>query len=348
LATYPLTEQLPDTSLLALTNRGERASGAFWTYASLGLRRESALVQPIAVDETIAVRIQLPSPWSGDTMLEYRLWTSEATDGMNCNDSAQLTSWAFPAATYSAQGFDGPLFPPPAWAVADSDGGIRSWARTTDSAMSHSGTGCASCTGESAGGSNDWLTSGTVYPTRNCLDSVGFFVRNRVPLVTNALEIWALSEGRQPVMLLQLRLGDTTYSRHSLSLDQFDGSHVRVAFRFWSWSNWRGLYLDDVWLSRVELPPRDIVQRSLLLLPELAFTQNPATGDFVAVRCSLASAAGRRLTLRNIAGQMVRTFVLDPSGVTSLDLRGFTPGVYIATLRTTGQSVSRKLVITAR
>jgi hypothetical protein len=54
-----------------------------------------------------------------------------------------------------------------------------------------------------------------------------------------------------------------------------------------------------------------------------------------------------KLTLRDVLGRAVKSFALDPSGSMRLDLRGLAPGVYVATLESTGQSVSSKLVLTA-
>jgi hypothetical protein len=80
--------------------------------------------------------------------------------------------------------------------------------------------------------------------------------------------------------------------------------------------------------------------------PELALAPNPATGRFVMARYDIAAGTRDNLVLRDVLGRYVQSFALDPSGITELDLRRLSPGVYIATLRTTGQSVSRKLVIT--
>jgi len=80
--------------------------------------------------------------------------------------------------------------------------------------------------------------------------------------------------------------------------------------------------------------------------PELALAPNPATSRFVMARYDIAAGTRDNLVLRGVLGRYVQSFALDPSGITELDLRRLSPGVYIATLRTTGQSVSRKLVIT--
>jgi len=81
--------------------------------------------------------------------------------------------------------------------------------------------------------------------------------------------------------------------------------------------------------------------------PELAFTPNPASGRFVNIRYSLTAATRGKLILRDVLGRTVRSFSLGPSARTRLDLRGLAPGVYMATLEASGQSVSRKLIMTA-
>ncbi len=74
-------------------------------------------------------------------------------------------------------------------------------------------------------------------------------------------------------------------------------------------------------------------------------TPNPAGGVFT-MTCRTAKRAS--LTLRNALGETVRSYALPQSGSTRLDLRGFAPGVYMATLDASGQTLSRKLIITAR
>jgi hypothetical protein len=84
------------------------------------------------------------------------------------------------------------------------------------------------------------------------------------------------------------------------------------------------------------------------LLPLLAFAPNPACDRTVTVRCALAVGSKRMLTIRNVVGRVVRTFVLDPSGVARLDLIDLSPGVYVAILDAAVPRISRKLVITSR
>jgi hypothetical protein len=353
LLTYPIIAGRSDTALLTIANEGRHASAKFWAFSSLGLTRDSTPVQPIAVGETSAVRVALPSSTAQDTMLDYRLWTSEQTDGIRYNDSARLRCWSFPTSTYLAEGFNDSEFPPGGWVVADSDGGTHCWMRQAGASGSHSGTGFASCAGESTGTSDDWLVGGSICPDGGYPDSVGFFIRNDLPLITYSLEVWALRARHAPAMLLSLSLGDTVYSRHSVSLDTFDGDTIEVAFRHRSWGDWRGLYLDDIWFSGAPAsdtsdPHRDPVQRREQQLPVLAFAPNPAGGRVVTVRSAIAVGSRRRLTIRNVLGGVVQTFVLDPSGITRLDLRDLAPGVYMATLDGTMPLVTRKLVLAVR
>jgi hypothetical protein len=353
LLTYPVIPKGSDTALLTLTNKGLHSSGPFWAYASSGLARESAVVGAIAVGETTSVRIPLPSPTAPDAVTDYCLWAAEYYDGIRCNDSTRLRCWSFPASTYAAESFDEPDFPPPGWSVVDSDFGTHRWARQSASGRSHSGSGFAYCVGESTGNSDDWLISGSICPDRDYRDSVGFFIRNDVPLITYNLEVWVLSGRHAPVSLLSLSLGDTAYSRNSVSLDTFDGDTVKVAFRHRSWGDWRGPCLDDIWFGRIYAPDtseprRDGVRRTATQLPGLAFVPNPASGRVATVQCAVAMGDRQRLTIHNVLGRAMRTVALDPSGVTELDLRNFATGVYFAALNTGSQSVSRKLVITTR
>jgi hypothetical protein len=361
LATYPDVALKSGAALLVLTNAGMQTSGTFWAYASLGLARKSTLVEPIAGGETASVLIALPLTPNQNVVNDYYLWATEDHDSQHYNDSTRLQCWSFPAPTYAAEGFDGLVFPPPGWAAIDYDSGACCWTRQVETGRSHSGNGFTSCVSESTGRNDDWLVSSSILPDSDYRDSVGFFVRSYLPLRRDTLEVWALSGSHPSARLLTLGVRDTTYSRHSVSLDTFDGDTVKVAFRYRSSSDWSGLCIDDIWFSRffvpdtsdttdtshVEPPQRDIVQRSITRLPGLAFAPNPTDGSAVTVRCALAVGNRRRLTIRNVIGRAVRTFVLDPSGITRLDLRGFAPGVYFAELDIRGQLGSRKLVITA-
>ncbi|GEM_PF-1360147 len=82
--------------------------------------------------------------------------------------------------------------------------------------------------------------------------------------------------------------------------------------------------------------------------PELTLAPNPTAGRFIKAQYNVAANTSGKLALRDVLGRVVKSFTLDPSGSTRLDLRGFAPGVYVATLNAAGQSVTRKLVVTPR
>ncbi|HTW92875.1 MAG TPA: hypothetical protein VMH22_14380, partial [bacterium] len=217
LGTNPAAVRGADTALLRLTNKGPYASGMFWAYASLGFARESTLVQPVAVGETVSVRIAMPAPLTQDTMTYYRLWTDYETDLRHSNDTAKLSCWAFPAGAYAAEGFDASGFPPNGWSLMSLDGGPHGWARRADSGLSHSGTGFASCTDESTGTSDDWLMSSPICPGGQYRDdSVGFFVRGTSRVAPDTLDVLAMSVSHLPVTLLSLDTWTTAYCRHSV------------------------------------------------------------------------------------------------------------------------------------
>ena len=81
---------------------------------------------------------------------------------------------------------------------------------------------------------------------------------------------------------------------------------------------------------------------------EFAIAPNPTAGRFVIVRPCVPSGTRNTLTLRDVLGTAVQSFSPAPSGPSQLDLRGIAPGVYMATLDAGTQSLTRKLVITAR
>ena len=66
--------------------------------------------------------------------------------------------------------------------------------------------------------------------------------------------------------------------------------------------------------------------------PDLALTPNPTTGRFITVRYNVTTDTPGKLTLRDVLGRTVKSITLGTSGVTRLDLRGLSPGVYMASL----------------
>jgi hypothetical protein len=349
LATYPLSAQRYDTALLTLTNRGFRTSGAFWVYASSpGLGLESTLVGPITASETVSVRLPLPAPSEKNTYVSYSLFATEPNDPWHVNDTTQLRCWAFPAGTYAAEGFDEPAFPPPGWVIVNNDSGTKWWDHWTAGGYCHSGGGSTICVGEAR--NDDWLIAGPVCPTADDRDSLGFFRRSYNPSPPTALEVWAMRESQVADTLRRLwasSVADTVYSRVALSLDSLDGDTIWIGFRCRTSGTANALFLDDIWFSRVYVPGTCEPQGSVARQPELAFAPNPATGRFITVRYALTAGTRGRLTLRDVLGRTARTFVLDNSGSVRLDLRGFAPGVYMATLDAAGLSVARKLILTA-
>jgi hypothetical protein len=150
-------------------------------------------------------------------------------------------------------------------------------------------------------------------------------------------------------VLAQESVSADVYRRRTISLDEFDGNAVYIGFRCQSSASWNGLCLDDVWFSgNVPKPPRDVVQRASTELPDFALAPNPSSQRVVTIRSALAVGKRRTVTMRDVVGRTVRTFTLDQSGIARLDLRGLAAGVYMATLEAGTQSLTRKLVITAR
>ncbi len=364
----PLT-RTAHNALLVLSNEGPGPSEPSRVYAtSPGLCPKSALVGAIPVGETACVKLPLPIPDSTDTRADYTLWATYADDPRPDDNSAQLNCWVLPANTYAAEGFDKPGFPPDGWVVQDNDGRSQRWERRSDSSVIHSGAGFAGCARELSVSNDDWLISGPICPRRDQPDSLGFFCRTYLGSSLLQLQTWAMRGQNMADTTRRLMtewVSDPVYLRRSVSLDTFDGDTIYVGFRCQSSGSFDRLCLDDIWFSGfvppdtsdtsdttdttvTPKPPRDVVQRTTTKLPDFAFAPNPSGKRVVTVRSALAVGKRRALTMRDVVGRAVRTFALDPSGVARLDLRGLAPGVYMATLDAGTQSITRKLVLTAR
>ncbi len=360
---YPLIAGRADTALLVLMNKGLRSSDPFWVYATApGLSPESALAGVIQVGDTASVRLPLPVPHSANSMVHFKVRAACTGDPSPGDDTTGLSCWVFPPSAYAAEGFDMWL-PPLRWVVVDNDGGSQTWERRSDNSGSHSGVGFAACFREQTGPTDDWLISGPVYPRLDEPDSVGFYFRAYLAGPPTNLQTWAMRGHRIADTIRTLASGQVSqnvYLRQTASLDTFDGDTIYIGFRCQSSGAWNGLCLDDVWFSgfvppdtndttdTTPKPQRDAVRRAVAHLPDFAFAPNPSGRMDVTVRCSLAVGKRRTLTMRDVVGRAVRTFDLDPSGIARLDLRGLPSGVYMARLEAGTQSLTRKLILTAR
>jgi hypothetical protein len=88
-------------------------------------------------------------------------------------------------------------------------------------------------------------------------------------------------------------------------------------------------------------------EQGITVAPQsLGLKPNPTRSAPVTVTCHSTILA--QLIIRDASGRTARSFALDRSGVTEIDLCGLAPGVYMATLDAGSQSLTRKLVIPAR
>lgn len=350
--TSPAIAGTSDTALLVLTNKGLHRSDPFWAFvASHGLATESSHVEAIAVGETVAVLMPMPLPSQGHESLQYSLWSDCHNDPWPANDSSSFTCWVYPRGTYVIEGFEESQFPPLGWAVVDNDTGHRCWERRADDGLQRSGDAYAFCQRENGWAFNDdWLISGPLYPRSDYGDSMGFFYRGHEHWMELELYILNGQLVEDTILRITHQDADTVYHWRTTSLDRFDGDTVYVGFRDVSkgGQTYEGLCLDDVWFGRVHVPGtcEPIVQR-LRPLRDLAFCPNPAMGRQVMVQYDIAAGTSHTLTLHDVLGEEVASFILDPSGRTHLDLRGLPPGVYVAALEGGIPHQRRKLVITS-
>jgi len=352
LVTYPLTPGGPDTAEALFTNLGKVTANGFKVYAlDRGRVCDSTTVGALAPGETAAVRLRVTWPPNGNYWAVYEFVATDASDPWHVNDTTVLRCWAFPAGTYSAEGFEGSDFPPAGWETINNDSVGECWQRQSDETLSHSGNGHTMSSHDQWTTNDDWLISGPVCPTADTCDSAGYFVRSYRWGSGQVLRVWAMrgqSVSDTLAFLGRSQPNSPNWNRAALSLDPFDGDTVFIGFQDSSGVVWNGLCLDDIWFSRTYIPGTCEPQGSLARQPELAFAPNPATGRFVTIRYDIATGTHGRLMLRDVLGRTSKSFDLDPSGSTRLDLHGFAPGIYIATLDATGQAFSRKLIITAR
>jgi hypothetical protein len=325
-----------------------QTSDYFWVYAAApGLQPESAHVGMIAVGETVSVRVPLPPPESADRFVDYRLWSACLSDPLPANDSTALRCWVFPRGTYAAEGFDDPTFPAPGWVTANNDSGAQCWQWRADSGRRHSEAGFTMCAREQGMDNDDWLISGPVCPQPDDRDSLGYFTCAYQTGTTQMMYVWALSGqsvSDTVAWLTYSQPSSPSWTRKAISLDRFDGDTVYIGFQDLSGFDWNGLCLDDIWFSRTYVPGASEPKPGEASPPDFSIEPSVTVGRFVTVRYNGAARTRSDLTLRDVLGRTVRSFALTDGGLTRLDLRGLSPGVYVATLEG-NPAFSRKLII---
>jgi hypothetical protein len=350
LATYPLVaDGGPDTAEVVFANIGRAGANGFKVYAiDRGTIYDSATVASLGPGERALLRLRVPTPSASDSLAKYQFAAHSLGDPWQANDTSYLTCWVFPRGTYSAEGFEQPVFPPRNWLGVNNDSAYEYWQWRGDSVISHTGSGCAWCRTEQYLTNDDWLITDAVYPSAGYADTFGFCHANSEYGQRTHLQVWVL---RGPNVQDTARRWATiphtsnAYWPWRHSLDEFDGDTVYIGLRDVSSGFGSALCIDDIWLSRSQIPGMQESEHRTAVTPRLSIEPNPAMGRFAIVRHLGGEGHAGRLALRDVLGRTVRAVDLDASGTTHLDLRGIDIGVYVAQIQSAGAVVEEKVVL---
>ncbi|MGB2979816.1 MAG: choice-of-anchor J domain-containing protein, partial [Candidatus Zixiibacteriota bacterium] len=214
-----------------------------------------------------------------------KVWTALGGDGNADNDTVTISVSASPEG-YTVESFENSTFPPEGWAL----GPNTNWARTSGSA--HSGSYKARARGQDA-----WLMTpqlavgaGDVlkywYRSESASYATSFYVR----LSTSSDQS---DTGSYTTLLADhSMITNTTYTEGVIDLSPYAAhlkkGQVYIAFhRYYGASDYWYLYLDDVMMPPIYVPPGDMATISIDDLPD--FVQ---TGTSTAIKATVQNLGG--------------------------------------------------------
>lgn len=179
----------------------------------------------------------------------YYYLTALNPGGNNFTNSQEAVIGIQPTAgavTYLNEGFEGTVFPPEGWTIANNDGG-NTWVRNTTSTYVHTGSACASIL-YNATAHDDWLITPRLTPTADN-HTLSFWARNRSSTYIDRFNV-KLSTTTNDITSFTVNLASnvgpgTTYTQYTYNLGAYVGSDVYVAIQAISADMWQ-LFVDDV------------------------------------------------------------------------------------------------------
>jgi len=328
------------------TNTGNRTAFAVPVYASCtGTTGASSIVDSLAPDETVRVRVALP-PAAEPGIASLVLCSDVQGDWCRHNDTAIKSTYVFPHGTRSAEDFEpehSPSFPPAGWVVSNG-GDTNTWYRAgPGDRHAHAGEYYACCSG-----TEDWLITYGLMPTTGRADTVGVFVSSK-PGRWCYPQVWALGsqDPHDPIdLLLDTVVEEAGWHELRMSLDRFDGRTVHIGFRALHTSDpW---CLDDVWFTSERIPSVEEPPGSQVSGPRLALGQNPVTGDKVVIRYQLPNSGPLLVEAIDALGRIVarkRLPTAASSGEVNLTTDRWSGGAYFFRVRVGASSATAKCVV---
>jgi hypothetical protein len=317
-------------------------------------------------------------PWSAPSpgWHEVAAWTFLSADSNQANDTARVGVQILDSSVVSYELFNGELFPPPGWSVANRDGGPENaWFRGSmvSAFVPFEGAGFAADNFQRANGSylDDYLISSPVpnMGAAGARDSLIFWVRSvyAEPPAVNYPDS----------LMILLSLGGSDTSDFSVSLDYFEvpkgiwsrraygltgvvpqNSTVRAAFRYLHYdAGTSGANADFVGIDAVQFTHIIVTALSDAPLPEVfALSQNFPNpfNPVTVVRYQLPVGSSVKVEVYDLLGCEVATLVngWQSAGVHDVAWNGrnsagveLSSGVYFYRLDAGAYSSTRKMIL---
>ena len=267
------------------------------------------------------------------------------------SDFISAQNYTSPNSQAYFEGFEGGVFPPAGWNVVNVSGGVVWMAGN----FAHTGAKAAICAWQSPGPGEDWM----ITPRWNIVagDTLVFWLRPFI--LTNAnIDSLAIrvsttdsliSSFNTRILYLALNNGYpvvTNYQKYSVSLNQFAGQGIFIAFKHMDWDGC-GIFIDDVSVERVTtgIIPQTELPDKFSLSQNYPNPFNPVTK----IKYSIAKAGYAKLTVFDALGREVNTLVnqeIKPGSYEiSFDGSHLTSGVYFYKLVTDGFTETRKMFL---
>jgi len=288
---YPFVISDPESLWARVMNNGTATQNNFQVYLYVdGAACDSVTVATLAGGDSVDVDFNfVPAALGG---INFTIFHSLAPDEIAENDTlgtldpvvgfpGRFHDWVFETGTYKAEGFEYLTdFPPPGWVVINNDSGNYWWnwyTSSTNPDLMNSGVIFASCHYETPSTlrNDDWLVTDMVSPSASDVDSFGFYYRTYSSTSAESLEVWVMSGqtvNDTVAMIWAINIANQTYTPVKLSLDDYDGQNIYLAFHYVSLYEWY-IDVDDVyWTVNQDAVGPDI---TLIEMPENTYSAGP-------------------------------------------------------------------------
>lgn len=242
-------------------------------YSYADVESTGSLNQSQTQQITFSPNWTVPNVMGGYTI---KVWTALSGDMNPGNDTVTITVNVIPD-FYTQEGFEGTLFPPEGWARFENSD--NSWARTSGSA--HSGTYKARARGQNA-----WLFTPRMEVTTG--DTLVFWYRAESATYPTSFRVRLSTSTNQTdtstyttILADYPNVTSTTYLQGKIDLGGYKGK-VFIAFhRYYGQSDSYYLYLDDVALPHIYVPPADVGVTMVFEPPVSGHTYKSGTPDSI-------------------------------------------------------------------